>query len=73
MTYIYSSYVPPDDSSTCLFLYPYTEDLEETAALHKWSSLELLPQDCDTQSMIGHSGNDGKMFTVFIYKFLMFL
>ncbi|XP_047497336.1 protein retinal degeneration B-like isoform X9 [Penaeus chinensis] len=34
------------------------EDLEETAALHKWSSLELLPQDSDTQSTISQSGNE---------------
>lgn len=36
------------------------EDLEENAALHKWSSLELLPQDVDSQSTTGHSGNEGK-------------
>ncbi|XP_042885203.1 protein retinal degeneration B-like isoform X8 [Penaeus japonicus] len=34
------------------------EDLEETAALHKWSSLELLPQDSDTQSTISQPGNE---------------
>ncbi|XP_047497335.1 protein retinal degeneration B-like isoform X8 [Penaeus chinensis] len=39
------------------------EDLEETAALHKWSSLELLPQDSDTQSTISQSGNEDSIFS----------
>lgn len=43
----------------CLFTF-LTEDLEETAALHKWSSLELLPPDGDTQSTISQAGNEGK-------------
>ncbi|XP_071529989.1 protein retinal degeneration B isoform X1 [Panulirus ornatus] len=38
------------------------EDLEENAALHKWSSLELLPQD-DSQSTTGHSGNEDSIFS----------
>ncbi|XP_045127111.1 protein retinal degeneration B-like isoform X5 [Portunus trituberculatus] len=39
------------------------EDLEETAALHKWSSLELLPPDGDTQSTAGHAGNEDSIFS----------
>ncbi|XP_042885235.1 protein retinal degeneration B-like isoform X12 [Penaeus japonicus] len=39
------------------------EDLEETAALHKWSSLELLPQDSDTQSTISQPGNEDSIFS----------
>ncbi|KAK8391712.1 hypothetical protein O3P69_017322 [Scylla paramamosain] len=39
------------------------EDLEETTALHKWSSLELLPPDGDTQSTAGHAGNEDSIFS----------
>ncbi|KAG0716142.1 Protein retinal degeneration B [Chionoecetes opilio] len=39
------------------------EDLEETVALHKWSSLELLPPDGDTQNTPGHSGNEDSIFS----------
>ncbi|XP_050734051.1 protein retinal degeneration B-like isoform X4 [Eriocheir sinensis] len=34
------------------------EELEETVALHKWSSLELLPPDGDTQSTVSQAGNE---------------
>ncbi|XP_069168054.1 protein retinal degeneration B isoform X5 [Procambarus clarkii] len=39
------------------------EDLEENAALNKWSSLELLPQDGDSQSTAGHAGNEDSIFS----------
>lgn len=39
------------------------EELEETVALHKWSSLELLPPDGDTQSTVSQAGNEDSIFS----------
>ncbi|XP_068241637.1 protein retinal degeneration B isoform X2 [Palaemon carinicauda] len=39
------------------------EDLEETAALHKWSSLELLPQDGDSHASVSETGNEDSIFS----------
>ncbi|XP_069988332.1 protein retinal degeneration B isoform X12 [Penaeus vannamei] len=47
-----------DSSGSDEEFFDCQEDLEETAALHKWSSLELLPQDSDTQSTISQPGNE---------------
>lgn len=52
-------YYNPERVSALLFSCVFAEDLEETAALHKWSSLELLPPDGDTQSTVSHAGNEG--------------
>ncbi|KAK7086800.1 Membrane-associated phosphatidylinositol transfer protein 2, partial [Halocaridina rubra] len=39
------------------------EDLEESAALHKWSSLELLPQDGETHASNSQSANEDSIFS----------
>ncbi|KAK4309749.1 hypothetical protein Pmani_018626 [Petrolisthes manimaculis] len=39
------------------------EELEESTALHKWSSLELLPQDADAQTPAPHTANDDSIFS----------
>ncbi|XP_069988333.1 protein retinal degeneration B isoform X13 [Penaeus vannamei] len=52
-----------DSSGSDEEFFDCQEDLEETAALHKWSSLELLPQDSDTQSTISQPGNEDSIFS----------
>ena len=53
--------IPVMQSLISLIILIFTEDLDESTALHKWSSLELLPNDTESHSHLQENHDSGKV------------